>query len=60
MAFLARYGGVQPSEFSEDIRRNGMTHIQAIRLQREVVKLRKGEVDLEIKLARLSAGLPLR
>lgn len=60
MAFLGHYGSVPPSDFSEEIRRHGMTDRQAHRLERELVKIRKAEVDLMFGLAKMVAGIPLR
>lgn len=58
MAFLACYGHVSPSDYSVEIRDRGMTWSQAIALQSELVKLRKQEIDFQITLAKLSAGVP--
>lgn len=56
MGFLAFYGGVSPAVFSEEIRKRGMTYRQAVGLQRELIKLRKLEFDMRLKLAVISAG----
>lgn len=54
MATLAFYGGVQPSEYC------AMTWRDAQQLEHELIKLRKQEIDLEINLAKLGAGMPQR
>lgn len=54
MATLAFYGHVQPSEY------RSMTWRDAVALERKLIALREQEIDLEIKLAKLGAGMAIR
>lgn len=54
MASLAYLGGVQPSEY------RAMTWTDAKKLERELIKWRKQEIDLQVTLAKLSGGMKIR
>lgn len=60
MAFLSYYGHVSPSDYSEEVRAHGLTDAQATALEREIVKLRKGDIDLLLKAAVIARGGKVR
>lgn len=52
MGLLCYHGSLSPADFSDEIRARGISWAQARRLEREIVKLRKQDIEFQQLLVR--------